>query len=357
MGRVSSTSTIRTAPGAPTSTRPRGGKKATSTRAAGISTRRCTKSDLNRHNNNKGHKFMRIVLSSSATTLRSYLTDYEAIHPFTTATVEAEYGSDTVTGSVITMAHHGVNDGNPAPCSYPNNGKDYENVEVIGVSHLDLDTVGGIMAIMGAKPDDDGFWALAEFVDLNGAHKLHKSGASKENISRLYAWWAWNEKQPRPERSSEVVDVTEKVLVAIEAIKKILDGDKELLAEGAKFKAEEAELNRRTVEGSFGSVLFRTSRTFVNHLYTTDDGTEYDAVVSYNPKWRSVTLSYANPREGDDANAVVKAAWGPLAGGHKGIAGSPRDRRMNKADGLRLARMLAKRKALYTFLGKLSEGV
>ena len=275
--------------------------------------------------------------------LRSFLADYEALHPLTTATVEAEYGSETVHGSVITMAHHGENAGNPAPCSYPNNGKDYGNVEAIGVSHLDLDTMGGIAAIMGVKPVDYDFWKLAEYVDLNGAHKLHKSGASKENIDRLYAWWAWNESQPRPERSSEVVDVTEKVLVAIEAIKKILGGDKDLLTEGVKFKAEEEELNRRTVEGAFGGkVLFRVSQNFVNHLYSTVNGEEYDMVVSYNPKWRSVTLSYANPGEGDDACKVVQGMWGPLAGGHKGIAGSPRDQKMNKADGLRLARMLAK---------------
>lgn len=285
---------------------------------------------------------MKIVLSASAATLRTFLADYESLHPFTTATVEAEYGSETIYGTVITMAHHGANAGALAPCAYSNNPGRFGLVEIIGVSHLDLDTMGGVMAIMGAKPLADGFWKLAEFVDLNGAHNLHKSGASNSLARSLYAWWAWNEKQPRPERSSEVVDVTDKVTAAIGVIEKILGGNEELLIEGAKFRAEEVDLNRRTVEGSFGRVLFRVSRNFVNHLYTTATGEEYDAVVSYNPKWRSVTLSYAKDGDGDDACKVVQGMWGALAGGHKGIAGSPRDRKMNKADGLRLARMLAK---------------
>lgn len=34
------------------------------------------------------------------------------------ATVEAEYGSHTMLGELITMAHNGANSHNPAPCNW-----------------------------------------------------------------------------------------------------------------------------------------------------------------------------------------------------------------------------------------------
>jgi hypothetical protein len=255
------------------------------------------------------------------------------------ATVEAEYGAVTVPGSLATLAHHGANSGNPAPCSQPNSIAC--DLDVVGVSHLDLDTVGGIWALMGNKPEMPGFWALAEYVDLNGAHKLSLSGASEQDVARLYAWWAWNESHKTfPPRDGSCLDCTAAVTQALCALESILRDDTEMLAAGEAFRAAEARLESESFVAREGDVLVRSSENFTNHLYT-HDGSPASAVVGYSQKFKSITVSFASPRDCDNACAFVQALWGPLAGGHKGIAGSPRGTEYTLDDAREVARKLA----------------
>jgi hypothetical protein len=247
------------------------------------------------------------------------------------ATVEAEYGDGCVSGSVLTMAHHGPRAGQPAPCSYPNSSG--EGVEVAGLSHFDLDTLGGCMALLGNKPEVAGFWELAEFIDLNGAHKLFQSGASEENIRRLNAFWAWSRNyRVFPNRDGSPSDVTDKVAEGVRIVERVLADDAELLAAGDVYAKAEGELNRSTFVEAKDGVLVRTSSQFVNHLYADPDGKANEAVVSYNTTTGAITVSFADAPKGKSAREIVQSLWGELAGGHAGIAGSPRDKRMGLND-------------------------
>lgn len=95
-------------------------------------------------------------------------------------TIEAEYGEVCVQGSELTLAHHGPRSGNPPPCVVPQEEVraalrrpcwdcEYyapwlcetctglgsytpQNIQV-GLSHLDLDALGGCMAVLGLKPE------------------------------------------------------------------------------------------------------------------------------------------------------------------------------------------------------------
>ena len=98
---------------------------------------------------------MKIIMSQRKEELERALKAHRS-----TVTVEAEYGNSVIEGTILTMAHHGPRADNPAPClawhqagevSYPGlRGKtDITSVEVVGVSHIDLDTLGGIAAILG----------------------------------------------------------------------------------------------------------------------------------------------------------------------------------------------------------------
>lgn len=282
-----------------------------------------------------------IVVSNNPTVLSA------AIEGKTSATVEAEYGSVTVKGSALTFAHHGANAGQPCPCSYPNMVAEGMNIEVVGLSHLDLDSIGGALAILGLKPEAPSFWALAEFVDLRGAHRLPQAKASEADVARLYAWWAWAKGLPRPafakpgEPPPPAQDVTSAVLAAGETLAKIVAGDEDLLAKGAKFRAEEVALNKKSLKATYGSVLVRSSTEFTNHLYTPVGGETAKAVVAFNEKFRSVTLSFEGPETGLNACSLVQERWGNLAGGHAGIAGSPRGKQFTAAEARRLARQVA----------------
>jgi hypothetical protein len=50
----------------------------------------------------------------------------------------------------------------------------------------------------------------------------------------------------------------------------------------------------------------------------------FAALAVYNSKVGTVTVSLAEPIEGVSCRKVVQSLFGPLAGGHDGIAGSPR---------------------------------
>lgn len=271
---------------------------------------------------------MKIFISNNPQNLAAELAAFSS-----TVTVEAEYGDFVVEGSILTLAHHGSRSGNPAPCLASNGVAGGQEVEAIGLSHLDLDSLGGLMAVLGVKPEFSGFWILADFVDINGPHKLSQSGAEPQDVARLYAFWAWSQAHRlSPERDGSVTDVTEAVLEAVEVIQRICADDPDLLAQGEAFRLAEEALNKRSFVQLEGGVVVRVADAFTNHLYLSPEGEVAKAVVAFNTTTGGITISLADPIVGVSAKDVVQALWGPAAGGHAGIAGSPRGQRMTLAD-------------------------
>jgi hypothetical protein len=261
---------------------------------------------------------MKFIVSNNAANLAAALAAFKW-----TATVEAEFGDVCVPGSALTLAHHGSRAANPAPCAAPNGCGD--GIEAVGLSHLDLDALGGCLALLGRKPEADAFWALAEFVDTRGPHRLTEAGASEEDLARLHAFWAWSaDHRVFPPRDGSALDITEAVEAAGEALGRILGGDADLLAAGTAFKAAGEALSAASLVEIVGGVLLRQHSGFVNHLYTTPAGEVAKAVVGFNPATGAVTVSFADAPPAGGAVKVVQELWGPLAGGHAGIAGSPR---------------------------------
>ena len=273
-------------------------------------------------------------------------------------TVEAEYGSYVAEGATYTAAHHQpagtkyagrhvASGGRPSPCNDP-------SIPLVGegtilVSHVDLDTFGGCLRALGQSglflPGHQSFWDLAEFVDVRGPHKLGESGASEEDLRRLYAFWAWSKSPkgtPRFPRDS-VTDVTAVVTEAGDVLADILHGDPRWLVAGDALKASEDDLNRRTFLRNDGAVIVRIagfSRDFANHLYAGPDGKSAQAVACYNKENGSVTISLADPVPGVSCRVIVQSLWGPEAGGHDGIAGSPREKDMGEVGLLAAVRAL-----------------
>jgi len=271
---------------------------------------------------------MRIIMSQNAKTLTAELNNYLA-----TATVEAEYGDTTVEGSIVTLAHHGSNSFNPAPCIRENG---FVDVEVVGISHFDLDTLGGILSLMGEKPGES-FWKLAAGVDIAGPHRLEEIvrevEASEKDVEHLHAFWAWNQinRLPRLE-PGQVMDVTDHVHTARKALDAIFNDDPDLIEAGRTMKEATSQLETESfLCVSDPGVIVRSSNQFVNHLYT-HEGVTAKAVVALNTKFESITVSFENPYVGVSAKDFVQELWGPEAGGHAGIAGSPRGQKMTEGD-------------------------
>jgi hypothetical protein len=258
-------------------------------------------------------------------------------------TIEAEYGSFVWEGLNFTAAHHQkegpyagshiVEGGQPSPCNNPHIPVLTEGT--IGVSHMDLDTLGGCLRAMGMSGFFGGrldtFWALAEFVDVNGPHKLAQAEASDQDLEYIHAWWAWSQANRVFWPRDEVTDITEYVQKAADALRLILMNDEEYLETGRVWKAQQDKLNADSfceIE-CVDDVILRVSTAFVNHLYSVPSGVLCQAVAAFNPRTGSITISLADPIEGVSCRELVQKLWGPEAGGHDGIAGSPRGQRMN----------------------------
>jgi len=338
---------------------------------------------------------VRVLMCAVALGLTEALRGYESV------TVEAEYGDICVPGTVATLAHHGPRKNNPSPClgdnmpngylceggRYCTHGSDSTHgvfAEVVGVSHFDLDTLGGVLRVLGRKPNEPDFWAAAAAVDVQGPHKLgaileevadaaHDTwiesptpGASREGLKKaverkLNAFWAWSEEHRLfPDRGGKVTDVTEFFNEAKRVLGLILQGDEELLRKGEEWAQAKEELNNSSFLAHKGGVVLRKAPAFVNHLYELPiigsracsqcgsydlcfnagedpscgliSGLVCKAVVAFNTKFKSVTVSLADPIPGVSCREIVQALWGLEAGGHDGIAGSPRGREMTEAD-------------------------
>lgn len=267
------------------------------------------------------------------------------------ATVEAEYGDRCVEGSVVTMAHHGPRAGQPCPCLFTMNDELRAKMDIegwnIGVSHLDLDTIGGIASLLGCRPGWVEFWQAAAHVDVNGPHRLceylstltdHQQDLVRDQLN---AYWAWSQSNRCfPPRDGSVMDVTDQVRLTLDVLGKIFMGDKDLVDTGKAWAEGEARLNgeslRRVIvleEGPLKGqhIAVRAADRFVNHLYGTCSGVAI-AVVALNTKFGSVTVSRESENLPFNCREFVQAMWGSEAGGHDGIAGGPRGKEMGELE-------------------------
>ena len=252
------------------------------------------------------------------------------------ATVEAEYGSACVEGKFATLAHHGPRSGNPAPCN-TENVPVLEEDSTILVSHIDLDTLGGILALMGTKPDDMGFWAGAEIIDVTGPHHIHELPEPVQD--KLNAYYAWSETQGR-ERYTELTDVTDKVTAAAQAVD-IICNDRhpehdEYIRNGKNWVKETTQAVEKclTQETEYARGFVTDGSTFcLGNYYSPNDSKIHPATVQYHGKTKAITIAFADWKEhGLKANDIVQELWGPEAGGREGIAGSPRGQEMSLDD-------------------------
>lgn len=268
-------------------------------------------------------------------------------------TIEAEYGDRVVEGSKLTLAHHGPREGNECPCvAKMIKGdladeivQDVFETRTIGLSHTDLDSVGGILRVVECHPDlkgwklgEDSFWQLAAFVDMNGAHKLDESGADDMSIQQLWAWWAWERENPcYPNRDGSVTDINDWVLKAATTLAQIFwvfgsPAGTQRINAGTRFREAEEKLSADSfMELTENGCCVRVAPTFVNHLYATPAGPA-KAIVAYDTRKGMITVSRVDDSVKFNARKLVQQLWGKEAGGHDGIAGSPRGHRMTAAD-------------------------
>lgn len=250
------------------------------------------------------------------------------------ASVEAEYGKNVIKGDIITLAHHTKEFENcPAPC----NNKDATKLpegSIIVVSHIDLDTVGGCLALIGEKPEDHIFWSSAEYIDVNGPQFLYKLDPIVSDQIEAFMSEKSKEKHHKYE---EIEDVTDEIKKWSKIIKKIINKDEKLLLEGREYKNKviEEQENCFYLENENYRIFFvpKGKNVFCNSAYYSPKSKKLKkCCITFNENLKTITLSFEDGGKRFSAREVVQGLWGSEAGGHAGIAGSPRGKEMNLED-------------------------
>lgn len=282
---------------------------------------------------------MIVILAPSAALASEVTIDFSPA-----LTIEAEYGAYVAKGAVYTAAHHqpigsefaGTHVGGvmPAPCNDSNIPVLGEN-DVALVSHIDADTLGGLMRASGKYAqffgaEFQGFWDYVEGVDTQGWHKADVNSPYYPLVSAVGAYLQTT--RPNTPRDSNS-DMTEYVGEACEFVSRLLLGGEKELEVGINFIKEQEALNESSwVTSTPFGVVVRRANSFTNHLYRDPTGDVGVGIVAYNDAFGSITISLADPIKGVSCRALVQELWGSEAGGHDGIAGSPRGERMTEGD-------------------------
>lgn len=257
------------------------------------------------------------------------------------ASVEAEYGSEIIEGD-ITLAHHiDKYKDNPAPCMQKI-GKLDDSKNII-ISHIDLDTLGGCAALMGLKHENEEFWSAVEYIDLNGPHHLNELEESIRNMIIAYNSYAAINHM---DKVNDVVDVTSIIIDRINTINKILEGDTTLINEGIDFyRNEQLKINNcLLVENPNIRVFYSKQGLFCSASYYSDNYKKIiPYIISYNGFYNSITVSSEDGGKLLSCKTLVQELWGSEAGGHNGIAGSPRNIVMTNDDFVMITKILNER--------------
>lgn len=242
--------------------------------------------------------------------------------------VEAEYGNTVIEGWAATLAHH-VQGWETAPslCVYDyleKNNTDVFDEHVCLLSHIDLDVLVGISHLLGLK---DFSWEAKgiNYVDCNGQHTLfseHVSEMARKVIIAYVGYASINRAPFNPKE--DIIDVTEYVMTAIENFN--TDYYYSVGLNLITDRKEEAE--RSLLLGLNGVALIEQSedsKVFgLNSEYTIRNN-EYDYVIVFSNKFKSVTVSAKDGnKQKINLAKFMQGLFGSEAGGHAGIAGTPR---------------------------------
>lgn len=257
------------------------------------------------------------------------------------ATIECEYGNVVVEGAV-TLAHH-VEGWNAAPALASSNIIEEAGVEPVDgdyilVSHIDLDTIMGIMNIANDMPFSEEVKKGINFVDCNGQHNLFKEEVSEEARRVILAYIGYAARNRCPQQE----DITEYVRTLIQEFYNQDNYEAGLaLVEGRKKAASEY------LAAAVGNVVLldqpESSNIFGLNSEYIIDGVEYDYVIVFNQKFGSITVSSKAGVKGEKNMAtIMKAVFGEEAGGHKGIAGTPRGKYYTLEDATNLLDIMSR---------------
>lgn len=249
-------------------------------------------------------------------------------------TVGSEYGGFVLEGTKYTAAHHQplgspyvgrhiTPFGRPAPCNDSGIPKLNED-DVALISHIDIDTLGGLMRATDQFEDNGVFWFYAEHIDSNGIHKAKQDHPCWVLYNGLTAWINENHPDIDTKRNN---DVTDFCYEAFDFIKEMLTDGQIATQMGHAHISLQEKLDESTFVEMLpcGLIVRRTRGEKVNHLYR-----DSSAVITYDEKYKKIRISTADPIKNLSCRRLVQEWWGDRADGQDQIASSARGQVMSE---------------------------
>ena len=181
--------------------------------------------------------------------------------------------------------------------------------------------------MLAAAPE---FWQAAGYIDVNGPHHVHELDSREQD--KLNAIWAWNADQPRASRITEPTDVTEKIHEWKNAIENAIYYETEMIQRGEEWSKEVTKkVESCLYEENKNTRSFVTQDVFCSSsYYSPNENRVFPNTVVFNEKFKAITV--ANSDGSLNAKEFMQSMYGPDAGGHPGIAGTPRGKEMTIED-------------------------
>lgn len=264
--------------------------------------------------------------------------------------IETEYGETCIVGSRYTAAHHGELSENLAPCQDPHIPEVHD--ATVMLSHVDLDSILGVMATAGIRPKDQNLLDAVAYVDVYGPQRVADLGENEQKFfNAFYAWQLSDRKDHPSERLTDAKDITVDVERSVSAVNAITEAYEQLVSqhpltqEQEKLIQDGIDWHDNIAKAAEEKLIYEDEnvRAFVT------DGTPcsaaYESMTTgkvvpctfvLNQKFGSITLALYDG--GIDqggkysAEKIMQSIFGPEAGGRSGIAGSPRGHAMTMED-------------------------
>lgn len=282
---------------------------------------------------------IKIILGNSAETMEQALSEHDQ-----TATIEAVYGDKIVHGSVLTLTR-GKNRNRKCPCLFRNLDID---IDAIGISRVDLNTIGGLMAILEIKQINiftNIFWDVVAQIDRRGPHHIRsitwKLGVGKEIRDVLNAYYAFFEKHKTefiaPEDGSVIeINIDPLINVLNLLLTPALSETDEyttLINDGKSWYDRKKDVEHDSFRKLEDGVLLRVSvdGNNVNNLYNHYNDVER-AIVGYDETRETITLSVESPIPRFSCIDFIINLFGVECVGNEHIAQSPCDKKMKYSD-------------------------
>ena len=249
------------------------------------------------------------------------------------ATCEAEFGASVVEGSSVlgpwaTLAHHDTRSYNPPPCIWNTTGNGNISPvipDIILISHLDLDCLGGVGLLIGYYNENEQvFWKAAAHIDIAGPHRILE--VPEEARPKLRAFWAYNESHRQPQFPKDTTtDVTSVIAEYFIILEKLANNDAELIKAGEDWENKKIEQTEGSLVYESGLVRGFAGPYFTAASYCGSDSKVRPCTISYSTKKKSITLAFEAGKESPfSAVEIMQEIFGNESGGHRGIAGTPR---------------------------------